>query len=616
MEGYQANQVRCSPRQAIQGPGVQFQAGRTRMLKNLMMHLLRAPAQVLRTRRERGALTALQPAQTWFDEKKYENAVQDCKAVVARTPRSAQANHLCGRALSQLGRHAEAIDYLRAAVAADPDLAAAQADLADLLFRSGELKGAEGSSRRAVILRPDELEYRLRLVEILEQADKKAEALAELSIAQEFAPGRFDLLIRLFRTLSRLGMYPEALRIAERAVLENGENDQTLYLLAASRYGVADMQGAVEACQKSLSHRADRPEVHVTLGSAFFALGRVDDASAAYQRALTIAPDFADALFHIGLIKLMSGEYREGWQGFEQRFLREKNKAMRPCSPPWDGTSLQGRSILVMREQGLGDEIMFASCHPQLINQAQRCFIECDPRLEKLFARSFPGAVLHPLEDIKTGVLTNPGTEVDVRVYAGSLPQYLRRTAQDFPVHDGYLKADPSRTAHWRNRLGALGPELKVGISWRGGTVFTHRERRTLSLPALLPVLSVPGVRWVNLQYGHRGREITELRQASGIDIVDWPEAIDGDYDETAALVNALDLVISVCTSVVHLTGALGRPVWVMTALVPEWRYGLRGASMPWYPQARLFRQTAQGDWDPVISGIERELRQRVAHDR
>ena len=583
------------------------------MLKNLMMHLLRAPALVLRTRRERGVLSALQPALACFDEKKYEDAVLACKAVIARTPRSAQANHLCGRALSELERHGEAIDYLRAAVAADPDLAAAHADLAGLLFRSGELKGAEASGRRAVVLRPGELEYRLHLVEILEQAGKKAEALAELSMAQEFAPGRFDLLIRLFRTLSRMGMHPEALRIAERAVLENGENDQTLYLLAVSRYGVTDMQGAVEACQKTLSHRADRPEVHVTLGSAFFALGRVDDANAAYQRALTIAPDFADALFHVGLIKLMSGEYREGWQGFEQRFLREKNRDMRPCSPPWDGTSLQGRSVLVMREQGLGDEIMFASCYPQLINQAQRCFIECDPRLEKLFARSFPGAVFYPLADIKTSVPTNPGTGVDARVYAGSLPQYSRTAPEDFPVHDGYLKADPSRTAYWRNRLALLGPGLKVGISWRGGTVFTHRERRTLSLSALLPLLSVPGVRWVNLQYGQRDREIAEFRQTSGIDIVDWPEAIDGDYDATAALVNALDLVISVCTSVVHLTGALGRPAWVMTALVPEWRYGLRGTSMPWYPQARLFRQAAQGDWDPVISGIERELRQRVA---
>lgn len=582
------------------------------MLKNVMMHLLRAPARALRARRDRMAASALIPAMARFNEKKYEDVVRDCKVVIAQSPRSAQANHLCGRALSALGRYAEAMPYLRAAVAADPDLAAAHGDLADVLLKSGEPGAAEDSCRRAVALRPDALDGRLRLVEILENAGRTAEALVELSIAQEFSPERFDLLIRLFRTLSRLGMYPEALRIAERAIIENGENFHTWYLLAVSRYGVADMQGAVEACQKALIHDAGRPEVHVMLGSAFFALGRVADATAAYQRALAIDPGFADARFHIGLIQLMSGQYREGWQGFEQRFRRDKSKAMRPCRPAWDGTALKGRTLLVMREQGLGDEIMFSSCYPQLISQAQRCFIECEPRLEKLFARSFPGAVFCPLEDVKTNAQTNPGAEIDVRIYAGSLPQHLRGTPEDFPAHDGYLKPDSLRTAYWRERLASLGADLKVGISWRGGTVFTHRERRTLSLPALQPLLSVPGVRWINLQYGKRAGELAELKAASGIDIVDWPEAIDGDYDETAALVSALDLVISVCTSVVHLTGALGRPAWVMTALVPEWRYGLHSSTMPWYPRVRLFRQATQGDWDSVISEIELELRQKI----
>jgi tetratricopeptide (TPR) repeat protein len=582
------------------------------MLKNVMMHLLRAPARALRARRDRVASSALIPAMAQFNEKKYADAARACKTVLAQSPRSAQANHLCGRALSALGLYAEALPCLHAAVAADPDLAAAHADLADVLLKSGDPGAAEQSCRRAVALRPDELDGRLRLVDILENAGRTSEALVELSIAQEFSPERFDLLVRLFRTLSRMGMYPEALRIAERAIIENGENFHTWYLLAVSRYGVADMQGAVEACQKALAQDAGRPEVHVTLGSAWFALGRVADATAAYQSALAIDPDFPDARFHIGLIRLMSGQYREGWQGFEQRFRREKSRAMRPCAPAWDGTALKGRTLLVMREQGLGDEIMFSSCFPPLISQAQRCFIECEPRLEKLFARSFPGAVFYPLEDVKTNLQTNPGCEIDARIYAGSLPQYLRGTLEDFPVHDGYLKPDPSRSAYWRERLASLGAGLKVGISWRGGTVFTHRERRTLSLPELLPLLSVPGVRWVNLQYGKRTGEIAGLRETSGIEILDWPEAIDGDYDETAALVSALDLVISVCTSVVHLTGALGRPAWVMTALVPEWRYGLQSSSMPWYPQVRLFRQNTQGDWDPVISRITSELRQKI----
>lgn len=583
------------------------------MLKNLLMNLLRAPAQALRARQERLLSPALESALAQFDREQHENTVEACKAVLARAPRSARANHLCGRALLELGRYDEAIGHLRTAIAANPELAETHADLAAALFRAGDLAGAETSCRHAVFLRPGELEYRLRLVEIFEAANRPEDALAELSIAQELAPGRYDLLIKLFREVSRLGMHAEALHIAERAILDNGESFETLHLLASARYGSTDMQGAVGACRKALTYRADRPDIHVTLGSALFAMGKTEEAVAAYQRALAVDPKYPDAQFHMGLIYLMRGDYRAGWQGFEQRFHRAKNKIMRPCLPPWDGSSLQGRTLLVMREQGLGDEIMFSSCYQQVVNAARHCVIECDPRLQQLFTRSFPGAVFYPLADLHTTAQTDPGVTIDARIYAGSLPYHLRGSASDFPVHQGYLKPDPERVAHWRTQLSALGAGLKVGISWRGGTVFTHRERRTLSLPALLPVLSVPGVRWVNLQYGKRGDEISELKSNCGIDIVDWPEAIDGNYDETAALVSALDLVISVCTSVVHLTGALGKSVWVMTALVPEWRYGLGISSMPWYLSARLFRQTAQGVWDPVISSIEQALQQRVS---
>jgi hypothetical protein len=408
-------------------------------------------------------------------------------------------------------------------------------------------------------------------------------------------------------------MFTEALRIAERAIVDKGESFETLFLLASARYGSADMQGAVGACRKALAYRDDRPDIHVTLGSSLFALGNTEEAMAAYQRALAVDPDFPDAQFHMGLIHLMCGNYREGWQGFEQRFRRAKNKGMRPCLPRWDGTSLRGRTLLVMREQGLGDEIMYSSCYQQVVNEARHCVFECDPRLQQLFLRSFPEATFYSLGDPQANARVDPGMTIDARVYAGSLPFYLRRSADDFPQHQGYLMPDAQKVSYWRTRLSLLGAGLKVGISWRGGTVFTHRERRSLLLRELLPVLSVPGVRWVNLQYGKRADEISELYSNHGIVIADWPEAIDGDYDETAALVSALDLVISVCTSVVHLTGALGKSVWVMSALVPEWRYGLGGSSMPWYPSARLFRQTAQGAWEPVVFSVEQSLRQKVA---
>ncbi len=583
------------------------------MLKSLLINLIRAPMQALRAKRGGRELPALESAIAAFNARNYEEVVRVCNAAIAQEPRSAQAHHLCGRALLELGRHEDAEPHLMAASAADPDLAEVHADLAAVKLRGKDIPGAEASARRAVALQGGESRYRLLLADILEATGRNKDALAELSIAQEYAPESLDLLVRLSEGLARLGLHAEALRIAERAMLENGEKFETWLCLAVARYATNDMLGAVEASKKALTISAAQPRVFVTLGSALFALGRVDESMAAYKRALRLSPGYADAEYHIGQVNLMRRKYREGWQGFEERFRTEQYRNYPACNPRWNGTSLRGRSILIRREQGLGDEIMYASCFPQVIGDAQQCYIECESRLEKLFSRSFPQATVFSTGDDRRIPQSVPEHAIDVKTYAASLPRYLRNSLRDFPDHSGYLTADPVRVLHWREQLATLGHGLKVGISWRGGTVLTYSGRRSLSLEALLPVLSVPGVRWVNLQYGERVEEIAAFGRDRGIPIADWPDAVDHDYDETAALVTALDLVISVCTSVVHLTGALGKPVWVMASYVPEWRYGLEGESMPWYPAVRLVRQAERGTWEPVITRVEQQLRKTVA---
>lgn len=581
------------------------------MLIKLLDRLIRMPAFVLRSRREARAMPLLAPALAALNDGRFEDAVAVCREVLVRMPRSAQANHLCGRSLLAARRRGEAMPYLEAAVAADPELAEGWFDLSRALSEAGDDTGAENACRRALGVEPQEVRYRLQLVDILEKAGRKQDALAELSLAQEYAPDRFDLMLKLFRAFDSLGMYEEALRIAERAVHENGESFETLSLLAFARYGLSDYEGAVESCRKALAFRRDSPNIQVTLGSSLYGLGRFDEAMAAYRRALKLKPDYADALFHIGLLNLARGKYREGWPGADQRLKLEKNKGMRRPEPGWNGTSLRGRTLHVLREQGLGDEIMFASCFPQLIRDAGHCHIECEPRLERLFTRSFPGATFYPVGDDPACQDELMKRDFDVRCYAASLPRYLRNSLGDFPDHHGYLVADPLRIGYWRDRLQALGEGLKVGLSWRGGTVFTHRERRSLGLDALQPVLDVPGIRWINLQYGRRDEDLAALR-ARGTAIEDWPEAIDGDYDETAALVSALDLVVSVCTSVVHLAGALGKPVWVLVPYAPGWRYGLQGEHMPWYPSARVFRQGTLQPWSPAIERLAEALKRHA----
>lgn len=587
------------------------------MLKKLLTNLLQAPAHARRARRESHVPPALESAIAAFTAGNYAEAVSACETAIAQEPRNAQAHHLCARALLELGRYDAAEPYLKTAVAADSELAEAHADLAAVRLKGEDYPGAEASARRAVAIQGREVRYRLLLADILEAAGRGKDALAELSIAQEYAPERLDVLVRLSQGLDRMCLYADMLRLAERAMLEVGEKFETLLCLAVARYATNDMEGAVNAARKALTISPHQPRVYVTLGSALFALGRVEESLAAYKRALRLSPGYADAEFHLALVNLMRGKYREGWQGFEARFRTEQYKDYPACNPRWNGTSLRGRSVLIRREQGLGDEIMYASCFPQVIRDAQHCYVECDPRLEKLFSRSFPQAtVFCSTGDERRIPQEISEATVDVRTFAASLPRFLRNSLRDFPDHTGYLAVDPARVQHWRKQLAALGDGLKVGISWRGGTARTYSSRRSLSLEALLPVLSVPGVRWVNLQYGDRTGEIAAFERSQGLRITDWPEAVDRDYDETAALVTALDLVISVCTSVVHLAGALGKPVWVMAPYIPEWRYGLQGVSMPWYPAAHLIRQTERGAWEPVITGTEQRLRETVARGR
>jgi hypothetical protein len=194
----------------------------------------------------------------------------------------------------------------------------------------------------------------------------------------------------------------------------------------------------------------------------------------------------------------------------------------------------------------------------------------------------------------------------------GSLPLYLRKREEDFPRHPGYLKADPARVAYWRQRLAGLGTGLKVGISWRGGTSKTRIRSRSIPLADWLPVLQQHGVDFVSLQYGDVADELEQLQQQHGIALPHWQDAID-DYDETAALVSALDLVVSVCTAVIHLSGALGREVWILTPATPEWRYTFHGDSLPWYPSSRLYRQAVIGEWSPVFHRVAAALQAKMA---
>jgi tetratricopeptide (TPR) repeat protein len=342
---------------------------------------------------------------------------------------------------------------------------------------------------------------------------------------------------------------------------------------------------------------------------------RGDDAAALAlcDRLLSENAALHEVRLHRALTRLRHAQFDAGWDDYEARRQVRSSYARRGLPwPEWQGDDLSERTILLFGEQGLGDEVMFASCFGDVIARAKHTIIECSPRLHALFRRSFPAATVLPGLQTKAAPVWLPDApQIDVQSPAGSLPRHLRRSWHDFPRHRGYLVADGERVRHWSGLLSLLGAGPKIGVSWRGGLRSTRGALRSLGPGQLESLFAIQGMRFVDLQYGDTLRERTELA-ARGMALASWPEAIE-DLDETAALISSLDLVVTVCTTVAHLAGALGKDVWVLVPSVPEWRYLAQGERMPWYPSARLFRQGPAESWGAVVGRVAAALRERVA---
>jgi len=472
----------------------------------------------------------------------------------------------------------------------------------------GDAAQAEAQYVRALALDPRAAAAHERLGLLLTVQRRYDEALDHLRAARasgSLSPSALETLVQL---LLQRGGLAEAGQIAEEATAAHPASGESWYSLARVRQREHRYADALAFCDRAIALDGSNADFQVSRAIALQSLGRLAEAHAQYQRALQIRPGHALARFHRSLAWLVNGEYAAGWPEYETR-LASADLPRRPRSyPRWDGGDPAGRSVLVYGEQGLGDEIMFASCIPDLLEAGARGVIECHPALQHLFARSFPQAAVYPATPDKCVPDETHALGIDAEVPMGSLPLHYRASVAAFPPHQGYLRADPERVAYWRERLATLGPGPKIGLSWRGGTQASRMALRSIALETLLPVLKLPGLRFVSLQYTpDAAADIERLSRQHGVTVAHWPDAI-ADYDETAALVTALDLTISVCTSIVHLTGALGRPVWVLAPKNPEWRYGNTGTAMPWYPSARVFRQERERDWSGVLEAVQRTL--------
>jgi tetratricopeptide (TPR) repeat protein len=536
-------------------------------------------------------------------------AEQSFREIQRRVPGLLATRVNLGSALTAQNRLDEATESLHEALKQDPFCVQALINLSVVSIKRKDIPGAQRLLERALEIDPLCFEARVNLAVVFQKQKQWNRAMRILEEAARIRPDHPHVRYNLGLAHWHRGEYAaaeQALRDVVRLApdLIDAAIDLGKVLHESGRAGEA-----LEHMRSVLHQHSDQAMAHVSLGFALEMVGEFGPAMACYEKALALDPDLVQAHLNRGNLWILNGDFERGWPECEWRVRIDELVAayQRYPMPRWDGSPLAGRTLLVHAEQGLGDEILYGSCIPEAIAQARHCVIECADRLVPIFSRSFAQATVRAVAKGDTAEWLKDVPPIDVQIPAGSLPLHLRRKAADFPRERAYLKADPARVTRWGTRLAGLRPGLKVGLSWRGGVPMTGNVLRSIPLERLLPLLRQEGISFVSLQYGDARGELDRVARLHGISVQHWQEAID-DYEETAALMCALDLTVSVCTAAVHLGGALGRPVWTMAPLRPEARYGVSGDTMPWYASVRMFRQPRVEDWDSVIAKVAREL--------
>lgn len=424
-------------------------------------------------------------------------------------------------------------------------------------------------------------------------------------ILRRAAGGEVEQLLVRASNLHRARRLDEAAQIYREAITLAPQHHIALNNLAAVDMERGAFGAAIEGFSRALALRPDANKTRLNLAWALQVSGAVEAAIATYREVLRQDPDNRRAKSMLGMLLLWTGDFSAySWDCYAVRKLEGQERAAGFPQPRWDGSPLRGKAILVYGHDGIGDEINFASCVPDLVAQGARVTLACNARISGLMQCSFRSV---RVVDLLATADSLRAETFDFQSSLGRLNRYLRLRREDFGEGTPYLRADPVRVAAWRERLDRLGPGRKIAISWRGGNPATSGRDRSIPLEQWMRLVSLPGVHWVSLQYGDCAAELADAQAASGATIHHWQDAID-DFNECAAVATAVDNVVTVTTTLAHLCGALGKEAWVLVNARPHWRWQSSGERMPWYSSLRLFRQAGAEQWPAVLGRVAARL--------
>jgi Flp pilus assembly protein TadD len=394
--------------------------------------------------------------------------------------------------------------------------------------------------------------------------------------------------------LKALGRLDDAIGEYRRALALDPGNPELHCNLATALQAAGDSAAAVAGFERAIALRPQFFEAHFNLGNALKDRGELGRAVASFDRALALRPGHPDAEVNRGMTLLLEGEYGGGWQGYEYRFDRRGAPG-----PFWRGAPVRGKTLLLTAEQGFGDTLQFVRYVPLAAAAGATVALEVQPELHRL---------LHRMEGAATVLARGtPRPAFDLQCPLPSLPLAFATRLDSIPAAIPYIVPDPLLVTQWRDRLDPARGGARVGLAWAGSPTHVNDRNRSLPPAELGGLAGVPDVRFFSLQKGTAARATLEAPPVPGLKAVGDELA---DFADTAAVVANLDLVIAVDTSVAHLAGAMGRPVWVLLPHAPDWRWLLGRDDSPWYPHARLFRQPAPGDWESVVRNVRAALEQ------
>jgi tetratricopeptide (TPR) repeat protein len=513
-------------------------------------------------------------------------------------PNDAEVQSKLGAALAAQGKYVQSLSILNRAIENAPNLVEAHINLGAISLIQGNLEAAISSFELAIELDPNQTAAHINLGNILLKQGNLNDAANSFNTALNVEPYSAQALNGLATTRMKKNELNEASKLFSRALKASPDQPEILCNMGILLRNQGKYVESEKTLRKAIAIQPKLSEFHINLGNTLKSQRDLDGALECYHHSLSLDPKNADAHWNKAQVLLLLGHLEEGFLEYEWRTKCFDSQLLvgRPNGPRWDGSNLNGKKILVYCEQGFGDSIQFVRYAKILAELGAQVIVKCQLKLQKIFE------TIPEISRVITSL--DKSTTYHFQASVLSLPYLLETNLETIPAQVPYLFLPKPRSKDLISN-----GNKNIGIVWAGSSSHQNDQNRSTTLENFIPLLNTEGFNFYNLQFGERGKDIISFGLENTI--INLEKELDG-FMATASFIEKLDLIISIDTSMVHLAGALGKPVWTLLSFVPDWRWMLGREDSPWYPSMRLFRQSEPGNWKGVIEDVQKALHQSL----